>query len=252
MQFSCRILFITLASGILVVSCGRKPMHVISAETEMLMVDSALNAVQDSDYLAALAPIRADIETQLNIVIGNAPEAMEPRKPESTLLNWAADALLNPIRAQYPDKADFSVVNVGGLRCSWPAGEITIRNVYELMPFDNEVVILTLKGEDVLSLAEQCAAQGGQGISGMTLEIADGHAQNVRVQSNEVDPEATYHVITSDYLSGGADGLDALTLFTEREMTGIKIRDLYIDYIKQLTLDGKPVQGRVDGRIRVL
>lgn len=247
-----RIVYVVLAFGLLFASCSRKPMHVVGAETEMLMVDSALNIVQDSDYLAVLAPIKADIEAQLNIIIGHAPEAMEPRKPESTLLNWAADALLHPMRAQQPDKADFSVVNVGGLRCSWPAGDITIRNVYELMPFDNEVVILTLKGEDVLTLAEECAVQGGQGVSGLTLEIADGHAQNVRVQGKEVDAAAIYHVITSDYLSGGADGLDALTHFTEREMTGIKIRELYIDYIKQLTLEGKPVQGLVDGRIKVL
>lgn len=252
MQFSSRILFVILALGLLLISCGRKPMHVVSAETEMLVVDSSLNSLQDSDYLALLAPVKADIEAQLNIVIGHAPEAMEPRKPESLLLNWAADALLFPMRAQAADKADFSVVNVGGLRCSWAAGDITIRNVYELMPFDNEVVILSLKGEDVLTLAEQCAVQGGQGVSGLTLEIANGHAQNVRVQGKEVKAEAIYHVITSDYLSGGADGLDALTHFTEREMTGIKIRELYIDYIRQLTLEGKPVQGVVDGRIRVL
>jgi len=252
MRFSFRVILPLVFFGAVFASCGRKPMHVVNAETAVIMVDSSLDVIQDSAYLAELQPLKASLDSLSGEVIGYVPEPMEAFRPESPLLNWAADALLFPIRMQRPDEADFAVVNIGGLRCSWPAGELTVRSVFELMPFDNEVVILTLKGEDVLLLADQIAAQNGQGVSGMRLEIKNGKARKVRVQGKAVEPEKIYHVVTSDYLSGGADGLDMLSRFTSREMVGITVRDQYIGYAKMLTAEGQPIKEVADGRIKVV
>lgn len=242
----------TLAFGLIFAACGHKPLHVTSVSTEMLAVDSTLNAIQDSAYLAELEPKKATIERLSSEVLGYLPETMECYTPESPLSNWAADALLFPVRANRPDEADLAVVNVGGLRCNWPAGDLTVRNVFELMPFENEVVILTLTGEDVLLLADEVAEQGGQGVSGMTLEIVDGKAQNVLVQGKPVDKEKIYHVVSSDYLSGGNDGLTALSHYRTIEMVGITMRDQYIAYAKTLTANGQPIAAKPDGRVKVI
>lgn len=251
MQAQIKLLVVALSLSFALAGCGRKPQHVTNIETSFLAVDSTLDAIQDSAYLSELAPMKARIEELSSVVIGHVPEQMDAYTPESPLLNWAADALFFPIRAQRGDAVDFAIVNVGGLRCSWSAGDLTIRSVFELMPFENEVVILSLRGKDVLHLAEQIAAQGGQGVSGLTLEIADGKPENVRVQGQPVDPERVYHVVTSDYLSGGADGMDALHDYEAREMTGIVIREQYIDYAKTLTQNGQPIQAVCDGRIKI-
>lgn len=242
--------------GFLMVACNHKPMQVTSIETEILPVDSSLDAIQDSDYLAYLAPIKEKMEDQLNIPLGYAPQPMSVGKPESTLLNWATDALYEMALLNYDGQVDVAVVNAGGLRCDWPAGDITFRNVFELMPFDNELVILTLSGEDLLLLAQNCVQQGGQGISKQMRVEGSMKGQDVLAKASlhgkEIDPAATYHVATSDYLSGGADGLTALTHFSERVMTGKKIRDLYIEYIALLTKENQPVAAELDGRMSIL
>ena len=253
MRHSLSILLTVIASLVMMLSCSHKPMHVTSVETEVIMIDSTLNAIQDNDYIASLQPLKDSMDALLDEVIGTVPEAMDAYLPESPLLNWAADALLFPMRMQYPDKADFSVVNIGGLRCNWPAGNLTVRSIFELMPFENQVVILTLSGDNVLLLANQMAAQGGQGVSGMTFVIdkASGTAWDVRVQGKPVKADKDYYVVTSDYLSGGADGMDALADFKDREYTGNKIRSQYISYVKMLTDMGQPVAAKCDGRVRV-
>lgn len=239
--------FLYILVALTLLGCGRKPMQVVRIESEILPVDSSLDAVQDSAYLAYLAPVAAELEEQLSIPLGTAPEALSVGKPESTLLNWASDALKAKADENFVGKVDFAVVNAGGLRCDWAAGDITFRNVFELMPFDNELVILTLSGEDVLLVVQNCIEQGGQGVSKELHIDAGNQAQQATLHGLPIDPTASYHVATSDYLSGGADGLTALTHFSERVMTGKKIRDLYIEYIQEIRI----VEAKLDGRMKL-
>ena len=230
------------------VGCTRRTMHVTSVETSLLAVDSSLNAVQDTGYLAMLAPVSEGLEEQLNIPLGYTDVDMVSRKPESTLLNWASDALFMMAKQVYTGEVDLAVVNAGGLRCEWQKGPLTFRNVFELMPFDNELVILTLKGENIIRLAQNCVEQNGQGVSAsFRVKGENGQLISCTVHGKEVNPEALYYVATSDYLSGGADGLDALPLFEDRVFTGRKIRDLYIECIRQQGT----ITASVDGRMTI-
>lgn len=220
--------------------------HVASVETQIIVVDSLWDALQDSVYLSELSPRKQALEEQLNIPIGHAPEAMSAYRPESELLNWACDALLAMAHKYYQGQVDLAVVNIGGLRCEWPAGDITFRHVFELMPFDNELVILTLSGEAIQELAQNCVNQHGQGVSkGFQVIGEEGQVADVTLFGQAIDPEKTYYVATSDYLSGGADGLSGLTRFTERVQTGKKMRDLYIEYIDSVQV----VEAAIDGRM---
>ena len=132
-----------------VCACHR-PVRVVEATSEILMIDSTLDAIQDTNYQAYIAPIKADLEQELNIPIGYAPETMTVHKPECTMLNWASDALFAMAQQRYPNKVDMAVVNIGGMRTDWAAGDITRRHIFELMPFDNELVVLTMTGEEIL------------------------------------------------------------------------------------------------------
>ncbi|MCQ2335376.1 MAG: 5'-nucleotidase C-terminal domain-containing protein [Paludibacteraceae bacterium] len=238
---------------VLVCACVRKPMQVTNISGEVLLVDQSIDAIQDTAYVHYLAPIKANMEEQLSAILGYAPEDMVRSFPECNLLNWACDALYSMAGLHYVDTPiDLAVVNAGGLRCDWPKGNITLRSVYELMPFDNELVILTLSGEELLLLAQNCADLGGQGVSKQfRVKGKLGVVEQVSLNGKPIDPKATYHVATSDYLSGGADGLSALTHFTQRVQTGQKMRDLYIDYIKLATENGSAVAAEVDGRMQI-
>lgn len=237
---------------LLLVAC-HKPLQVSLIQTEVIMIDSTLDAIQDTDYLAALTPIREQLEEQLSMPLGTAPEAMEPYAPESPLMNWASDALYAMALQEYPGTVDCAIVNLGGLRCSWPAGEITFRNVFELMPFDNELVVLSLRGKDLLDLCDSFAKRGGEGNSAeLRMTIHGDKAEQVTIHGLPVDPQALYLVATSDYLSTGTDGMDALTRAEDKWLSNEKIRDLYIRYIQQCTEQGLPIAAEIDGRTRVL
>ena len=215
-------------------SCRRQSVKISGVETDLILIDSTFEALQDSAYMAYLTPLKADLDSQLKIPLGYAPEPLLRDRKNSTLLNWACDALAACARRYYDGTVDLAVVNAGGLRCDWPAGDITFYHVFELMPFNNELVILTLSGKDLYELAANCVEQGGQGVSEEFHVVGlNGQVEQVLLHGQPIDPNQRYHVATSDYLAGGADGLRALTLFSERYDTGKRIRDLYIEYIAE-------------------
>ena len=240
------IFFFLIALGC--IACQRQA-HVAQATGEIIIIDSTLDAIQDTAYLRHLAPIKQDLERELNIPIGYAPAAMQVYPPECPMLNWASDALLAIARQLSPETVDVAVVNIGGMRCEWAAGDITFRNVFELMPFDNELVVLTLQGSDLQQLCEIFAYSGGQGIAGMRIKASGDRVMQqeaiVTINGKPLDPTKTYTVATSDYLSQGNDGMLPLKNYIKCWNSEQKIRDLYIEYIKQV----KVVQAKVDGRM---
>ena len=228
---------------LLVFAACHHPRVVISKSSKIHMIDSSLDAAIDKEYVEYLAPIKADLEEQLNVKIGYAPEDLKVHQPECTMLNWATDALLAMARQYSPEPVDIAVVNIGGMRCNWGKGNITFKHVFELMPFDNELVVLTLSGQDLLELCQVFAKNGGEGASGMQIKVSNG-VVTATIAGEAVDPTKQYKVATSDYLSQGNDGMLPLKKSSHMWKSEQKIRDLYIEYIQQKAV----VESQIDGR----
>ena len=244
MRKSFFILFTVLA----LCACQRSTIHVAHVTTEALPIDASLDAIQDTDYLAQLAPSKAALEREMNVQIGYAPERLWVNSPECPMLNWASDALWEAAKKVYDGRVDIAIVNMGGMRCEWPAGPITKGNVFELMPFDNQLVVLTLKGSDVIELCESFARYGGQGVAGMRVKTIDEHLADVQIAGKPVDPDALYTVATSDYLAGGTDHMDALTHYVEYWNSELLIRELYLEAVREQDT----IRSAVDGRMTML
>jgi len=240
-----KVIVFVLCTLFLLPACRKKPVQVVSVTTEAIPVDATADAVQDLTYTAYLAPTKAELEREMNVQIGYAPERLWVGSPECPMLNWATDALWEAAKKAYPGKVDIAIVNMGGMRCDWPAGAITRGQVFELMPFDNRLVVLTLKGEDVIALCESFAQYGGQGVAGMRVTVIDGHLADVQVAGKPVNPKARYTLATSDYLSGGTDHMEALTRYVDCWKSDLLIRDLYMEAVQ--TQD--TIRAAVDGRM---
>lgn len=185
--------------------------------------------------------------------IGETEMAMERAQPEGLLGNFVADACLSVAeKYYYPEdngKIDFCILNNGGLRAPLPLGKITRKNIFEVMPFENSLAVLTLKGETLEKLFSFIAVKGGVPVSGIKLQIKDTAAMNIEVLGKLFEQEKTYRVVTSDYLANGGDGLFFLSNAVKRENLNLKVRDALFEYIGELTKAGKKITANVEGRI---
>lgn len=246
-QFNiCMRNFITIFFLLVVLTACHKSVRVVESNSEVITIDSTFDSIQDTTYLLHITPIKDMLKKQLDMPIGYAPKPLPVYQPECPMLNWASDALFTVTKQLYPKQVDMAVVNIGGMRCEWASGDITFRNVFELMPFDNELVVLTLSGKEILALCDIFAKHGGEGVAGLRMVAKNGVLKSVTIAGKEVIPEVYYTIATSDYLSQGNDGMTPLRNYIEIWKSNKKIRDLYIEYIKQVEVVESEVDGRMD------
>jgi 2',3'-cyclic-nucleotide 2'-phosphodiesterase (5'-nucleotidase family) len=186
----------------------------------------------------------------MNEVIGQAAETMKGYAPESLLSNFSADVYRQAASEFLKENVDIAIVNLGGLRTEIPAGDITVRKVFELMPFENELVIVWINGDKLLELLQFYARVGGEGVSGLRMEIQNGKAVNITIGKNPIEKDKLYSIATNDYLAGGNDKMVQLAMYEKRVNTGAKIRNVLLDYIKNETKKGNKIQSCLDGRIK--
>ena len=243
-----QISLFTLVSLFVLSACQHPARRIVGVTTEAIPVNANADGIQDAAYLMQLEPIKEALEQEMNMQIGYAPECLWIGAPECPMLNWASDALLDAARKSYPEKVDIAIVNMGGMRCEWLAGHITRKSVFELMPFDNRLVVLTLKGTDILELCESFARYGGQGVAGMRVTIVDEQVANVTIGGKALNTKTSYKVATSDYLAGGTDHMEALTHYSDYWNSDLLIRDLYLAEVQAQDT----IRATVDGRMTIL
>jgi len=242
------LIFTTLLA-VSLASCSHKIWTITHASSIKIPIDSTTEVLADKSYEAYLQPIKQKLDAQMNEVIGQAAETMKGHAPESLLSNFNADVYRQAASDFLGEKVDIAIVNLGGLRTVVPAGNITVGKIFELMPFENELVVLWLKGDKLSDLLQFFASVGGEGVSGLRMEISNGKAVNVTVDGKKLVAEKLYSIATNDYLAGGNDKMVQLAQYEKRVNTGVKIRTILLDYIKNETKKGNKIQSKLDGRI---
>ncbi len=245
----CRPLLFTVAVGLATVSCNRYFAPVGPGSYTKLQVDSTV--VGEPAYLQLYAPYKQRLEAEMNRIVGHADVALT--KPgdaaETRLGNFFADALLAEGRKLHPG-AEFSFGTKGGLRTELQRGPITVGSLFELMPFENELVMLELPGERVLQLARFIAATGGQPVAGLRMAINGGEPVGITVAGKPLDTSRTYQLITYDYLANGGDNLRGLDHPARRVNLGKKVREALMDYVNAEAANGRHITTQLDGRIK--
>lgn len=239
--------------AILLLSSCHSAYEVTKVEGRMQPIDSTWDANPDADAVALLAPYKAKIDSIMNNVVGTAEMSMDKNAPESLLSNLVADVLREAAVQVLGKPADMGLVNMGGLRNVLTEGPITCGNIYEILPFENSLCVLTLKGKYLSLLFENIAARHGEGVSGVQLKInKEGKLLQAAVAGKPVEDERLYTVATIDYLADGNDGMTALPQAEKRECPdGATLRGLFMDYVKKQTAAGKKITSRIEGRITV-
>lgn len=197
---------------------------------------------EDKELVEKLKSYVDGVKVMLAEKIGEAKEPFlndNVRKRETALGSMVADSMLWYAAHQEPD---FAIQNGGGIRAALPSGEISKQTVYEILPFDNSVVVLSLKGEQVEELFNYIAAiprgkgafpQVSKGIS-FKLDRDTGRCENVLINGRPIDKERVYKIVTNSYLAAGGDGYKIFRKALDKNDTSRFQRDVFIDYIKEL------------------
>ncbi|HQV00886.1 MAG: 5'-nucleotidase C-terminal domain-containing protein [Bacteroidia bacterium] len=237
-----RFIFILLLA---IVSC--KPTSVVVKKELQQYEITKVNI--DSNTQIVIAPYKTKMDAIMNEVIGHSQTVMEKNIPESTLGNFVADAILNQAKKHTTTPIDFVFLNNGGLRSALPFGEITMGNVYSLMPFDNEVVLLTLSGAQTKELIQFIIDKGGVPVAGIRIIIKNKLPYQVMIGNQKMDESKTYNLLTSDYLANGGDKLEMLRMVNQRQNLNLLLRNLIVDEFRQQEKSGIKVFPKLDNRI---
>lgn len=219
----------------------------------VITVDTLNVKTEDPISLQILAPYKSKIDAELNEVIAYADEALEKGLPEGKLNNFVTDLTLIIANKHYKPEdghlVDLCILNSGGLRSSLPKGAITTSKVFELMPFENKLVVLTLSGKQTLSMLNWIALNGGVPLAGVKMGIQNDKAVDILINGVAFNEEKNYKIVTSDYLAAGGDKYSFFKEPINNEELDILSRDAIIEYMKDETLAGRTLNPQLDKRI---
>jgi len=239
------ILFLTVF-----IAC-QKPIYVTSIDSNNSSLAIAPSG-QDKEIMATIEPYKAQLDEAMNMVIGNSKEELVRAAYQSPLANFVVDLVLIETQEIYNNTIDMALITNGGLRTSIPKGDVTMGNIYELMPFENEIVVLTLEGETMLNLLHYAAFKGNAVFSGVAYKVKNGQTADIFIGDKPFDYDKTYTLAVSDYLAGGGDNMYFLKNALSTDQTGLLFRDAIINHIKKLTAEGKQIISETDDRVTLI
>jgi 2',3'-cyclic-nucleotide 2'-phosphodiesterase (5'-nucleotidase family) len=216
-----------------------------TAQNELKLVSAGPQAPFDTDVARIIDKYEVQVRTEFSKVAGTALRDLTRRTDgESGLGDLITDAMREASGAR------IAFYNGGGIRADLLKGPVTLENVYTILPFDNQLVTMDLSGSQIRELMENSAqAEKLLQISGMKVEFdlsrpAGSKVVSIYVDTAPIDPEATYKVVTNDFLAAGGD--QVTTFMKGRNTTfGSPVRDAVFDYIRTRSPVDLPVPGRI-------
>ena len=233
-------LFVIFLTFFLSVSCGKQNYSVSKIEGKQIAITD--KEKQDAQIENFIKPYREHINSDLDGILAYCPETLDKSsgKWQTTIGNLMADVTLQRgniiFMAREKKNIDLCILNHGGIRSILPKGNVTTRTAYEIMPFENSLVVIALKGEQIFELVDYfIATQKPHPLSGITFTIGkDNVAKNILVQGKPVEKDTIYYVATNDYLSNGGDNMNFFKKGTQKYDLDYKLRNILIDYFKEV------------------
>lgn len=249
---SLNIFLSAIIAVILIINCagtkaGTESREITRIESRGIPIDSTISPAPELEAL--IYPYRSDLDDKMSVVIGYAALDLKKGKPEAPLNNFVADLMLKRAVKEFQQPVDAALTNDGGLRIDIQKGPITLGKIYEVMPFENELVILPMTGVQLITLAKEIGEAGGEAVSGMQLEFLDKNLARFTVQGQPTVSDSLYYLVTTDYLSDSGRNRFNILSQVPKTLLGITLRDAIIDEIKEIHAAGRQVTARVDGRI---
>lgn len=253
-----RSVFLVLTFALIIGSCKlRSTIH----KGGYISIDSTISP--DTSVTHWISKHTESLQSEMGIILGKSDTYFQPAQKrgriteigqqEANLARLCADWTLKGANkwaiknGQTP--VQLAILNHFGLRKSIGPGKIYTGNMYEVMPFDNEVVLLVLSGKSMIKLFNYIATLGGTPIAGAELWISDSTYLKAQIQNNAFDSRKSYCIATNDFMLGGGDGFTMLAEAKRITKTGLLLRDVFIDELSNESKKNNGLLPRTDLRI---
>lgn len=256
--------FPAFGQGTAIEPCPATPAKpgVTSATPQKVGTRAKLNTIDasvpdDADVEKMLAPYSGKVR-ELSKVVGQLEGGLSKTGVGAgSLGNFVTDGIKAQAQAKLGKPVSLAIVNAGGLRKNEiAAGELRASDIFELLPFENALVVLEMTGVQLARLLEIVPrdAQAGARIhfkwnDRNRAEFISGKLVDENGKEQEVDPQKIYTVITIDYLVRLGSGAYAILQEAKsNKPLNITLRDAILDYVKTETAAGRPIRAVVDNR----
>lgn len=220
--------------------CKQEKSHLIKIEGKQIQITDSLKLNAEIDSF--IKPFRDNIQRDLDSVLAYSVDTYSKTDGDlnTAIGNFMADAVYseaNPIfNTRTGKNIDMVLLNHGGIRSILPKGNVTKRSAFKLMPFENSIVVVALKGTQVDSLVRYLKnRKRAHPISKLKLVLdKDFNVSEAKINGENINKNKTYYVATNDYLYHGGDNMSFFKINDSLYVLNYKIRNALIDKFKKL------------------
>ena len=221
----------------LIIACKNNSYEVSKINAKQLKIVNEVK--QDSSIIQLFTPYKKKMTKEITKSLSFSTKILERTDGnlQSTLGNLVADLSYEKANELFKNKTgktvDFSMSNYGGIRAAIMKGDVTVSNAFELMPFDNTLVVVELNYDKIKALFNYFVAKKRAHPLSKNIQLTiENDSYNVLINGKPIKKDRTYFVATSNYLQKGGDGM---IFFSEPESlfdSNFLIRDAIVDYFE--------------------
>lgn len=234
---------------LLFLSCN-STLHLADVQPASYKVTSTSEIKEDQEILNMVEPYKKQLDSKMNQVIGESAITMRKASPQSTLGNWMADLIHKKSEDYYGKPIDFAIVNYGGIRSSeLRKGPVTRGKVFELMPFENRLLVLSVKGDVAKQLFDHMANRKGWPISKqVSYKIKGNKATGITIHNKPLNLTKIYTIAMADFIANGGDNCDFLKDQKRFDLNHL-FRDAIMEFVEEETAAGNVLDAEMDHRV---
>lgn len=232
-------------------ACKPKSYVTTRIEGKQISIDSTI--IAKADFENYILPYRTKVDEEMNKVLAYAPFTLtkERSEPETTMGNFMADLSYNQANPKFFAKTgkniDFVLLNIGGVRSVINKGDVTVRGAFEVMPFENSLVVVELTYDKIMEMTEYYNVSGSAHPVSHQLQLTfkDKKLKSASLNKQPFEQGKTYFVLTNDYIANGGDNMNFFLNPVSFTVLDYKVRDALIDEL--IAID--TVKVNLDGRV---
>lgn len=225
---------------VLLISCGKTTYEAEQVKAENLEINQDISSADTIN--AIIKPYKAKIQQEMNRKLCYSAKSMYKTDFDlnTPIGNFMADALLSRsnlfFHKKHNKKIDAALLNYGGIRAGINEGNVSVRTAYNIMPFENEVVVAQLSSASVKEMIDYLVkAKKAHPIAGMQIKLdKKGNLLSATINNEPIQNGKHYFIATSDYLFNGGDRMTFFSDALKSYDLNYKLRNLFIDYLDDI------------------